>query len=107
MGMDESLASVAFPDMALRIFGRPAMRTDTMPKPEVSRWLRRICALSWNRWRKLFGQRLLALNKVQEKVDDAYEGAHKRRRVTCCSLVFQPSQQGSARLSRSGPIYDT
>ena len=75
LGMDESLASVAFPDMALRIFGRPAMRTDTMPKPEVSRWLRRICALTWNRWRKVYSQRVNALNKLQAKVDEAYEGA--------------------------------
>ena len=72
--MDESLAAVAFPDMALRILGRPAMCTDTMPKPEVTRWLRRICALAWNRWRKVFSQRVNALNKLQDKVDEAYEG---------------------------------
>ena len=84
MGMDESLASIAFPDMALRIFGRPAMWTDTVPKPEISRWLRRICALSWNRWRKVYGQRVAALNKLQAKVDEAYEGMTDSLRVDCC-----------------------
>ena len=88
MGMDESLASVAFPDMAMRIFGRQAMVADTMPKPDISRWLRRICALSWNRWRKVYNQRVGALDKLQAKVNDAYEGAYAGNSILFSKLTL-------------------
>lgn len=72
--MEDGLAAIAFPNIISRIFGKSGMWTATLPKVEYNKWLRRVTALTYNRWRKVFSARISALNKLQLKVDESYLG---------------------------------
>ena len=74
LGMDDCNASVAYNDIARRLFGQDAFLTSSILKKEVTRWIGYVVALSWHRWRLLFQKRVKALNAMQEKVDEAFKG---------------------------------
>lgn len=76
--MDNSLVALAYPEMAIRLFGKDSMIEDTLPLPEVLRFLRRITALSFNRYRKVLRGRIASVTKLQTKVDQSYAGKFGR-----------------------------
>ena len=76
--MEASCVSVAYPSIAVHLFGKSAMHTKSIPKLEYSRWIRGIVAMCFNRYRKVFEKRVEAVKRLQSKVDAAFEGAHLR-----------------------------
>ena len=72
--MEESLVHIAFPDIAQELFGNKAFMNTNIPLPAVTHWIRAMCSLHWNKLRKRFQDRLLALKRQQAKVDESYTG---------------------------------
>lgn len=77
MTMEVSNASVAFNDIAARLFGPDAFMSENMLDPDVYRFVSQLCALTWNRWRKSFEGCRRRVNNAQVKVDDLYLGKHQ------------------------------
>lgn len=68
--------AIAYPEMAIRMFGKDSLIGDNLPHPEVSRFLRRVTSLSFNRYRKVIRGRIAAVNGLQAKVDASFAGKY-------------------------------
>ena len=72
MTISDSLASLAFEEIAHRLFGPEAFISGFI-RPEVSRWIRYTCANTFNRWRKNYISRVKVSEKLEVKVQESYE----------------------------------
>ena len=74
LGMEETLASVTYPDLARHLFGPDAFLAPSIPLFEITRWLSNTIALNFQRWRKMWKRRVKAIDEQQLQGEQLFQG---------------------------------
>ena len=76
MNVNDSMASLAYTEIAHRLFGPDAFLTAGFLSRPVVRWLGYTCANTYNRFRKTYNTRTKTVDKLEAAVQAKYSGGY-------------------------------